>query len=320
MSKATKICLITASALVILGLAIFVSAMTLNGWNFDKLTTVKFETNTYVITESFSNISVNSDDADILFAQSDDQTCKVVCKENPKVRHSVSVKSETLLIDVSDERVWYDYINITTKNPEITICLPENVYSKLVIKEHTGDIFLPGYLKFDSIDISASTGDINCNACAYGNIKVNLSAGSIQIANTSSGTLELAVTTGKVTVDSADCKGNITIDVSTGEVNMTNIKCTDLTSRGSTGNIVLTGVTADEKIHLERSTGNISLNGCDAADIFLKTTTGNVTGRLLSDKIFTVESHTGKIEVPQTVTGGKCDITTDTGDVKIEIG
>lgn len=101
---------------------------------------------------------------------------------------------------------------------------------------------------------------------------------------------------------------------------MTNIKCTDLTSRGSTGNIVLTGVAADGKIHLERSTGNIALDGCDAAGIFLKTTTGNINGRLLSDKIFTVESHTGKIEVPQTVTGGKCDITTDTGDVKIEIG
>ena len=53
--------------------------------------------------------------------------------------------------------------------------------------------------------------------------------------------------------------------------------------------------------------------------MFVETDTGDVTGSLLSDKVFITKSDTGSIDVPKTVTGGKCEITTDTGDIKIEI-
>jgi len=47
----------------------------------------------------------------------------------------------------------------------------------------------------------------------------------------------------------------------------------------------------------------------------IKTDTGNVTGTLLSEKVFLVETDTGRINVPRTTAGGVCEITTDTGDV-----
>ena len=52
----------------------------------------------------------------------------------------------------------------------------------------------------------------------------------------------------------------------------------------------------------------------------MKTGTGNVTGSLLTEKIFLTETGTGRVEVPQTATGGKCQIRTGTGDIRIKIG
>jgi hypothetical protein len=40
---------------------------------------------------------------------------------------------------------------------------------------------------------------------------------------------------------------------------------------------------------------------------------------LLSEKVFITKSDTGRIDVPETVTGGKCKITTDTGSIRIYI-
>ena len=51
----------------------------------------------------------------------------------------------------------------------------------------------------------------------------------------------------------------------------------------------------------------------------MTTDTGEVKGTLRSEKIFFTESDTGKISVPKSVTGGRCEITTDTGDIEIEI-
>ena len=57
----------------------------------------------------------------------------------------------------------------------------------------------------------------------------------------------------------------------------------------------------------------------DAAEIFVKTSTGDVSGSLLTEKVFITDTSTGKVSVPKTTTGGKCELITSTGDIKIEI-
>lgn len=57
----------------------------------------------------------------------------------------------------------------------------------------------------------------------------------------------------------------------------------------------------------------------DASEIFVRTGTGNVTGSLLTDKVFLTQTDTGTVEVPQTITGGRCEIRTDTGDIELKI-
>lgn len=67
------------------------------------------------------------------------------------------------------------------------------------------------------------------------------------------------------------------------------------------------------------STGKAKLTDIACRSVMSTRSTGDVTGTLLSEKVFITETGTGSVNVPKTVTGGKCEIKTSTGDIQIEI-
>lgn len=319
MSKTVKIWLIIAASLILIGCIIFGGVAAMLKWDFTKLSTNKYETNHYEINEICNNISIVTDTADVAFVPSENSKCSVVCYEQKNVKHSVTVKDSTLVIEGVDSRKWYEHIGINFDAPKITVYIPQGEYGGLSISSNTGDVEIPKDFKFSSIDISEDTGDVTSYASALGSIKIKTTTGRIYIEGISAHTLDLSVSTGKVTVSDATCEGNVTVGVSTGKAYLTNVACKSVISSGDTGDISLKNVIAAEKLSVERSTGDVRLDGCDAAEIFLETDTGDVVGTLLSDKVFIVNTDTGKKEVPNTVTGGRCEITTDTGDIRISI-
>lgn len=280
MSRAAKIWLIAASSLVLIGGIIFGGIMTMLKWDFTKLSTVKYETNNYKIAGGFKNISIKANTADILFVASESQDCTIICYEQEKVKHTVAVEDNTLAIEVKDSRRWYEYIGINFDTPQITVYIPQGEYGALSVKSSTGDI------RVENMAIEA---------------------------------LKLSVTTGSITVSDITCQEDINISVSTGKAKLSDVVCKNVVSSGNTGDIFLQNVIASEKISIKKSTGNVRLEHADAAEIFVKTDTGNVTGTLLSDKVFITQTDTGKISVPKTTSGGRCEINTDTGDIKIKI-
>lgn len=320
MGKATKIWLIIAASLVVLGLIAFAVVMTANHWDFSKLGTVKYETNTYEISEEFNNILINTKTADIIFFPSDDEKCKVVCYEQQNMKHSVAVVDGALTVNVVDTREWYDNIVVFSfTSPDITVYLPQAEYASLLIEASTGDIEIPKDFKFEGIDVSAGTGDVKCCASASELIKIKLSTGDICVENVSAGTLDLSVSTGDVTASSITCEGDVAVSVTTGDTKLTDVACKSVASSGSTGDITLKNVIATETFSIERSTGDVKFDCCDAAEIFVNADTGDVTGTLLSEKVFIARADTGSVDVPKTVTGGRCEVTTDTGDIDIRI-
>ncbi|MBQ2766594.1 MAG: DUF4097 family beta strand repeat protein [Clostridia bacterium] len=319
MGKRTKIWLITATFLVALGLIIFASAMTVHDWDFTQLNTAKYETNTYSLSDEFADISIKTETADIVFLPADNGKCKVVCYEPQNAKHFVGVQDSSLIIQEVDEREWYEYIGITLGTPKITVYLPDDEYGMLFIREDTGDIEIPPNFRFADIDILTSTGDVKNEASASETIKIKTSTGDIRVQTISADTLDFSVSTGKVIAHSITCTGDVRITVSTGDTKLNDITCKRVLSTGSTGKISLANVIAEEQISIERNTGDINFEGCDAAEITIKTSTGDVSGSLLSEKIFIVETETGNVNVPRTVTGGKCEITTDTGNIYIKI-
>jgi len=319
MGKTAKLWLIIAACLVLIGCIIFGGIMNILGWDFSKLSTVQYETNHYEITETFSNISVETNTADIIFALSDDGKCRVECYEAVKEKHSVSVENDTLSIKRISKKAWYDYIGINFRSPKIKISLPKAQYTALSIRGKTGKVELSKDFQFESVEILLSTGDVRVSASASAAMKIKTTTGNILVENAVTGNLGLRVTTGKITVSDVVCGEELSVNVSTGKTDLTNITCKSLHSEGDTGDISLTNVIASEKFQIERDTGDVIFTDSDASEIFVETDTGDVTGSLLSNKIFFAETDTGRVNVPKSTTGGRCQIETDTGDIKITV-
>lgn len=295
----------------------------------------KMVTNEHTINETFENISFNIDTANINIYSSTDGACKVVCYEREKENHTVSVENGTLTISLKDVE-WYKEVHFFSKSPKITMYLPAAEYNTLFIDSSTGDVEIAKDFTFNYMDITLSTADVKCYASVKETAKITTSTGGIAVENASVGALNLSLSTGDVHVHNIECAGNISLDSSTGEMDFSNITCKDffangstgdknfsnmdcknITIKSSTGDVNLTDVVALEKFSVTVSTGDVLFERCDGQEIFIKTSTGDIKGSLLSTKSFIVEGD--KIELPETVTGGKCELRTNTGKIKITI-
>ena len=319
MKKTMKVWLTIAGVLVLVGCIIFAGVMTMLKWDFTKLSTVKYETNVYEIAEAFRDISITTDTADIRFVPSGDGKCTVECYEAENAKHSVAVENGTLTIKINDSKPWYVYIGFCFSSPRITVYLPQAEYAALSVRAGAGDVEIPKDFAFARADIALTTGNAGVYTSASESIQIKTSTGNIRVENVSAGSLDLSTATGGVTVSDVNCRDDLSVAVSTGEARLTGLSCRNVISTGTTGSVILKDVIAANRFSIERSTGDVKFTRCDAAEIFVKTNTGNVTGSLLTDKVFLTDTDTGSVTVPKTAAGGRCEIETDTGNIKIEI-
>lgn len=319
MSKKTKTWLIVAASLVGLGCIIFGGTMTMLGWDFTKLGTVKYETNSYTVSEVFTDIRIETKTADIVFAPSPDGKVSVVCHEESSAKHTVGVKDGILEVRLVNEKKWYEYIGISIGSPKITVSIPQGQYGALLIHGSTANIQIPADFGFESMEVTVSTGDVTNSASAVGAMKLQTTTGDICLRNVSAGSLDLSASTGKITGEEISCAGAARLKISTGDINLTDFQCRSFSATASTGDLQLKNVIVAERMDAQTDTGMVTFDGCDAGEMKIKTDTGSVTGSLLSPKIFFAETDTGKVDVPRSTIGGVCEITTDTGSIRITI-
>lgn len=311
--------IITAVALVIVGAIVCFGATAAVHFDFEKLDSVQYETNTYAVKESFRGIAVTALEEKVFFKPAEDGKCTVVCFEEENRKHGVSVIDGTLTIKPVDNQEFPLHFGVYTRIPEITVYLPESVYSDLRIETDTGDINIPADFSFESIMIKGDTSDVTCLACAKNGIGIALTTGDVSISDVAAGSIDLKTTTGGICAESVKCEGDVHLRVDTGKVKLQDMICRNLTSEGTTGDITLNNVIAADTFSIIRDTGNVEFSASDAATIFVQTGTGDVTGSLLTEKVFITETDTGKVEVPKSITGGRCEISTSTGDIRIEV-
>lgn len=300
MNKATKIALLLAAALVVLGIALMVWAMSGLGWDFLALSTTKYETKTHILNQEFDRIAIDTDTTDIQIRLAEDGQGKLVISQQEKIEHLVSVEDGMLRVALEDTRAWYDCITLFSFGESgITLYLPEADYESLTMVLSSGDVTVSEEIYIGNVNITTSTGDIRLDKLTADEIK-------------------LSVTTGDVTANSVTCLGDVQIAVSTGGVQLRGVWCENLISTGSTGDITLEDGTA-KTVSITRSTGDVRFKNADAGQIMVETDTGDVYGSVRTDKIFYVQTNTGDVNVPQSVTGGLCEITTSTGDIHITV-
>lgn len=319
MAKKPGIWLLAGVGLLLAGVGLVLGVMAANGWDFSILSTANYVTREHTLSESFTNISVKTDTASVILVPTEETTTRVVCVEQEKEPHSVSVENGTLTIRLQDNRKWYHYIGIQIGGPKITVYLPKGEYEALQIKVSTGAVELPTGVSFGSAEITASTGAVTSRSAVSGALKIKTSTGDIRVESCSVGSLDLSVSTGLVQVNQVTCGGNASIGVSTGDVTVKKLNCKSFASTGDTGHLRLEDVLVTEKLSVKRDTGDVSFLRCDAGEVSVKTDTGSVKGSFLTDKVFYCTTDTGRVEVPRSKQGGICEVETDTGDIRLEI-
>ena len=336
MSKTSKIWLIAAAFAIFSGLIIFTVLMATLGWDFQKISGEKFETNTHTLSEDYSDIFIDTNTAEIIILPSDSKETKIVCYERMDAKHFPKIQDGTLTLELIETGNWLNRI-IGFCEPTLTLYVPKGEYSNLRINSSTGDIKISEGYTFGSIDIEGDTCNVSVSSPTKGDVKISVSTGDITLEKTSSKNLLLSASTGTVAAKNTNCEnmdisvstgdvyisnviasGDVTADASSGDVYLTNLECKNLNSEAKTGDIILSSTVASGKFTIERSTGDVTLDRCDASEIMIKTDTGDVSGSIISEKVFIVTTSTGDADYPKTTTGGICEITTSTGDVEIE--
>jgi DUF4097 and DUF4098 domain-containing protein YvlB len=272
--------ILTAVVLVIAGAVICFAAAASMGFDLRRLDTGKYETNTYEVSEPFTAVAVDIDAGNVVIRPSEDGMCKVVCLEEEKQRHDVKVENGTLRIRHPEWKEDFFHFGVSIGETEITVYLPEGSYSALSVQTDSGDISIES-LHVENIALETDTGDIR--------------------------------------LQSIQCTGVLRGETDTGEMHVQDVNCGNLNSEGETGNITLERVMISGNCSIDRDSGDVVFQDSDAGEISVETDSGDVTGTLLSEKVFLTETDTGDVQVPQTIQGGTCRISTDTGDIRIEI-
>ena len=252
-------------------------------------------TKTYNIQGPCRDIKIDGENLDVNIYLSNNEN-KVVYLENKKVSVETKVIDGVLIVSQDDNRKFYDKVfNFT--NYKVDLYLTSDLIDSLNIEGRTGDIEVNKGFTFKDINISNSTGDIEFKSHVLNNINIKNSTGDIEIENSNI--------------------GNANIETETGDVVLVNVNCNKLDIKISTGDTELVNVLVNEDFNMKGSTGNVKFDGFDASNIYVTVSTGNVRGTILSSKIFIAKSETGSVSVPETLTGGVCKISTNTGNIKI---
>lgn len=303
MTENKKIWILAAVSLLIAGGLIALGALIAMDFDFTRFTTQEYETNTYEISEPFERISVDTATAKIEFLPSEDEICRIECVEWKKEKHTAAVRNGTLVIETVNTRKWYDYIGFDLGSKKLTVYLPKKTYVSLSVDTDTGDVEIPEDFSFESVEIKGSTSDIDCRASASELMEISTDTGDIELKYSRAGEVKLTADTGSINVSAVKDSA----------------ACGSFYAESDTGGIIIENVIAKGSFSVESDTGDVKFKGCDAGSMMMKTNTGDITGTLLSEKIFFAESTLGDVDVPKTLSGGKCEITSDTGDIKITL-
>ncbi len=311
MSKVTKVILITAGALIAIGVIVtIIGAIVLR--NTAKKAVSGQETYTHMektLEDDFDKIDISEISHDVIIRPSEDGEVKVDYYDSEKYVHTVEVKNDTLRIavnDINNGRPWYE--NITIINPfqstnntdyQIIIYLPEDSYGSLTIDAVSSDVTVPENYSFENVKFATTSGEVHSYCVATGEVEADTVSGNVDLKNVNATALDIDTTSGEITLTDVKVTGLLSISTTSGEVKLTDVETDDLNVNTVSGEVFLSGLITE--------TANID------------TTSGDVTGTISGEHEYEVDTVSGDVDLPSNIRGASViEIDTVSGDVSIE--
>lgn len=181
MKKAKKVAIIVAVCMIVIGFVSALISLVCVGFDFAKVDTQGWKTNTYEIEEVFDNISIDGLEAAVTLVPSTDDTCKVVCTENDNVYDEIKVADNTLTVKRISKDKWQFNFGVSFEEVKITVYLPKTEYKKLVLDNTSGRLDVPTDFTFEEAKVANSSGKISFKADVTGALSVENTSGGIDV-------------------------------------------------------------------------------------------------------------------------------------------
>ena len=254
-------------------------------------------TNEYVFETIIKDFDIETTACDVLIMPWDDRNTKVVCHEADLLLHDVQVKDGKLVIKRKERTDGVSFNNMILR---IEIMMPAGSYGNVMAKTSSGSIELSSGFDFVDAILSASSGAIVCDAQVRGQLLCNTSSGGQRLSGTVCKWLQAASSSGSILAQ--------------------NIRAEVAEFSASSGSVTLNDVIAQDELSVETSSGDISFENCDARSVKLRASSGEISGSLLTGKVFRTKASSGSVRVPQDdPSGGRCEVTTSSGDINITV-
>ncbi|HEU4965674.1 MAG TPA: DUF4097 family beta strand repeat-containing protein [Bacilli bacterium] len=162
------------------------------------------------------------------------------------------------------------------------------------------DIALPEQ-EYDQLTLNASSGDVDLGSLVAGDVKVDLSSGSLQLADWKGDTMSVESSSGEIVLHHLTASDAIDVKASSGHIKLDGVKTKHLQAGASSGSVELSGVEAEE-FDAETSSGDIHFDATSTMP-----------------KRIAVDASSGEVELrlPQTA-AFDFDIDVSSGDVNLD--
>lgn len=315
-----KTLVLSGACILIVGLIIFVVAMTNLGWNFDK-TDSSLQTMTYSVENTEDYGGVNSVDLKLKDASvtiEKGEKFNVEYETGSRYEYEISLTDGTLKISQTRKFMLY-FFNFFSRIPKIKITLESDGVDFKADNMDGG--FSVKDFAFKSFELITRNGAVSFNNVTADSLKSKSTNGAIVLENVAAGkTLEAVTTNGAIKATNVGADA-ITLKSTNGKVT-----AESLASGGavyvssSNGRIDATDIAANS-LEVRTTNGNVECLNLDVRKLVLKTTNGSIEATLKSgagEFKFTAKSTNGDVRVPNDGDGSRtAEIATTNGDVKV---
>lgn len=281
------------------------------------LDTRNLQARSYTVDEEFSSVKIVESSSNVYILPTKDKTCRVECYEGEKTHYDVRVENDTLNITRRDRHNFIEF-GIFSEAP-LTVYLPENEYDAIDVSTASGDVEFGGAFTADKVNIDTASGDMSVSSLSCKKLTADGASADIELNNVDCEELSARTTSGEIEL--ADIRAReVSAKSTSGDIDLRSVRAGSLKTTTTSGEMELENVLVDGKMSLESTSGDIGLERCDAAEFKISSTSGSVYGSLLTGKTFIAHSTSGDIDIPRTDNGGRCEVSTTSGDITLFVG
>ena len=322
MKKHIKILIISSVISIFIGASMLLGGLfALHSGAENAVAGLQFNEKSHTITDSFTKINIRTINSSIELLPSPDGVCRIVCSDNEKLYHQISVtespSGSQLNINQVSNWKWYEmlYDLFREDNLSLRLYLPESEYALLHAHSSSGDITVAPDFRFQTVNTYTASGNTQMTALYAQHLTVSSVSGDLILRN-----LEIAEDaflesiSGFTQVENLKA-ANITTHASSGRMVLENASSDTLHATAVSGDILVLSGNFRDTAYFEASSGNIEIVDSEVSEQTIQTVSGNVTIQNACGKNLNAGTSNGSMSIENALYSGNLLCRTTSGAI-----